>query len=79
MKIFNEIPISRLHTRLIWVNEAPQVSPLPQPVPCIFPVWDPGSPTGVSLECGSLDISGIDVSIRLHSTKPHWKKVKQML
>ena len=63
--------------RLTWIDGAPQVAPLPQPIPCIFPVQDPASSTSISLECGSLDNSGN--SIRLHSTMPHWKKVEQIL
>ena len=62
---------------MIMVDGTPQLTTVPEPIQCIFPVWDPGSPSSIALECGDLDGNHKDIVMRAHSVKPHWKKVEQ--
>lgn len=51
-----------------------QLAAAHQPVPCIHPVWDPGSPTGLSLECLPRSHDGNSLERNpLHGV--HWEKV----
>ena len=65
------------HPRQMVVDDVIPLLPLSTPPPstpppCILPVWEPGSPTGLALEC-RVQVEGSTVSSRLYGTSTWYK------
>ena len=60
----------RSKLKLVFIDGVPQIAPEADLTPCIYPVRDPVSPSGLSLECGSLE-NGVVRPFK----NAHWEKV----
>ncbi len=60
----------RFQLKLVFIDGVPQIAPEADLTPCIYPVWDPVSPSGLSLACGSLE-NGVLKPFK----NVHWEKV----